>query len=104
MSHTILVVEDEQTIRENIVDILESCDYRVFSAANGRIGISMAKEYTPDLIISDIMMPEVDGYGLINELRSYPPTSHIPFIFLTAKADKSDVRQGMNLGADDYLS
>lgn len=104
MQYTILVVEDEQTIRENIVDILESCDYRIFSAPNGKVGITLAKECSPDLVISDIMMPEVDGYGLIAELRAYPPTAHIPFIFLTAKADKSDIRQGMNLGADDYLS
>lgn len=99
----ILVIEDEKAVLDNICELLESEDYKVFTAENGQIGVEVAKNILPDLIISDIMMPKLDGYGVIQELSSYPPTSSIPFIFLTARADKSDLRLGMELGADDFL-
>ncbi|WP_413161059.1 response regulator [Capilliphycus salinus ALCB114379] len=100
----ILVIEDEFAIRENIVELLEIEDFEVLSAENGRIGFQQASEHLPDLILCDVMMPELDGYGVLSALRSNPTTATIPFIFLTAKAEHSDIRQGMGLGADDYLT
>lgn len=102
----ILVIEDEETIRLNIVFTLrfELSDYTILAAENGRIGVDLAKEHLPDLVISDIMMPILDGYGVLRELREYPPTSAVPLLFLTAKADRANIREGMNLGADDYLT
>lgn len=100
----ILVIEDETNIRENIVDLLESEEFEAVSAPNGNIGVQVAKAEHPDLILCDVMMPELDGYGVLMELRADPDTALIPFIFLTAKADRNDLRQGMNLGADDYLT
>ncbi len=100
----ILVIEDEKQVLSNIVEILTSGGFFPLCAENGITGIELAKGNIPDLIICDIMMPHLDGYGVLAELRSNPPTSTIPFIFLTAKADKTDLRQGMNLGADDYLT
>ncbi|MBS1537016.1 MAG: response regulator [Bacteroidetes bacterium] len=100
----ILVIEDEDLIREAINLILRVNGFEVFIAENGAIGIALAKEILPDLIVSDIMMPEKDGYQVLEALKNYPPTSSIPFLFLSAKADQSDIRQGMNLGADDYLT
>ncbi len=100
----ILVIEDEKQVLSNIVEILTSGGFFPLCAENGILGIELAKGNIPDLIICDIMMPHLDGYGVLAELRSNPPTSTIPFIFLTAKADKTDLRQGMNLGADDYLT
>jgi CheY-like chemotaxis protein len=100
----ILVIEDEQFIRDVILEILEAENFEAISAENGEIGVELAQEIIPDLIICDIMMPKLDGYGVLNELRQYPVTATIPFIFLTAKADKADWRQGMDLGADDYLT
>jgi two-component system, sensor histidine kinase and response regulator len=101
---TILVIEDEQTIRENIVETLELYNFKVLGASNGTEGIQLARKYLPDLIICDIMMPELNGYVVLLDLRNEPATAAIPFMFLTAKADRTAVRQGMDLGADDYLT
>jgi CRP/FNR family transcriptional regulator, polysaccharide utilization system transcription regulator len=101
---TILLIEDNFDVRENTAEILELSNYTVYMAENGKVGIELAKKHLPDLIICDIMMPELDGYGVIHALSKYPETSAIPFIFLTAKTEKIDIRKGMNLGADDYLT
>ncbi|MEG4520882.1 MULTISPECIES: response regulator [unclassified Microcoleus] len=100
----ILVIEDEEAIRENILELLEAENFEGIGAINGKVGIKLAIEKIPDLILCDMMMPEVDGHGVIKALRSEPLTATIPFIFLTAKADKVDVRMGMELGADDYIT
>ncbi len=100
---TILVIEDEAAIRENLTDLLEAEGYEVVSAANGRLGVQLARQHLPDLILCDILMPELDGYGVYQELRQDPVTAIIPFIYLTAKANQADIRAGMALGADDYL-
>jgi diguanylate cyclase len=100
----ILVIEDEELVRNNILEILDTVDFRVIGASNGGIGVQMAQEHLPDLILCDVMMPELDGYEVLAALRKNPVTATIPFIFLTAKGDKTDIRQGMNLGADDYLT
>lgn len=100
----ILVIEDEQTVRENIRERLEGEGYETIEAENGQIGVICAREQQPDLVICDVMMPELDGYEVINLLRRDPVTATIPFIFLSAKSDKVDWRQGMELGADDYLT
>lgn len=100
----ILVIEDENNIREILIEILNAEDFDTTGAENGRIGVELAQEIIPDLIICDVMMPELDGYGVIANLRKSPATETIPFIFLTAKSSKHDLRQGMELGADDYLT
>ncbi len=101
---TILVIEDDEAIRENLVDLLEAEGYKVISAVNGHSGVQLAQEHLPDLILCDILMPELDGYGVYWELRQDPTTAIIPFIYLTAKATPADLRAGMALGADDYLT
>ncbi|MDZ8053632.1 MAG: EAL domain-containing protein [Aulosira sp. ZfuVER01] len=100
----ILVIEDEELVRENLLDLLEAEDFDTIAAANGKIGLNLAFSEIPDLILCDMMMPEVDGYGVLTTLRQDPLTATIPFIFLTAKSAKADFRQGMDLGADDYLT
>lgn len=100
----ILLIEDDQVMRENTAEILELAQYKVTTAPNGREGSALAKEIKPDLIISDIMMPGLDGYGVLHILSKDPATASIPFIFLTAKAEKSEWRKGMELGADDYIT
>lgn len=100
----ILVIEDEPSVRANILEILELEDYNGIGAENGLIGVLWALEHIPDLILCDVMMPELDGHGVLTTLRQEPVTATIPFIFLTAMADKNDLRQGMLLGADDYLT
>lgn len=100
----ILLIEDNNEMRENTSEILDLANYVVVTAENGKIGVEMAKKENPDLIICDIMMPDLDGYGVLHILSKDPETAGIPFIFLTAKAEKSDMRKGMNLGADDYLT
>jgi DNA-binding response OmpR family regulator len=100
----ILIVEDTISIRESISDILKMEDYKVSEAENGEIGYQLAIKELPDLIISDILMPVKDGYKLFSDLKSNPKTENIPFVFLSSKTDKSDIRTGMNLGADDYLT
>jgi serine/threonine protein kinase len=99
----ILVVEDEADIRANVVRILRMEGFEVLEAENGRIGLDVSRAHRPDLVLSDLMMPELDGYGLLEALRADPLTVATPFIFLSARADRSDRRKGMNLGADDYL-
>ncbi|QLE55631.1 EAL domain-containing response regulator [Nostoc sp. TCL26-01] len=100
----ILVIEDEESVRENILDLLAAEDFSTIAAANGKIGINLALAEFPDLVLCDMMMPEVDGYGVLTALRQEPLTATIPFIFLTAKSAKADFRQGMDMGADDYLT
>ncbi|MBD2445845.1 EAL domain-containing response regulator [Nostoc sp. FACHB-152] len=100
----ILVIEDEESVRENLLDLLEAEDFEIVAAANGKIGVNLALSEIPDLILCDMMMPEVDGYGVLTALRQDPLTATIPFIFLTAKSAKADFRQGMDMGADDYLT
>jgi EAL domain-containing protein (putative c-di-GMP-specific phosphodiesterase class I)/CheY-like chemotaxis protein len=100
----ILIIEDEEAVRENILDLLEAENFEPIAAANGRIGIHLAISEVPDLILCDMMMPEIDGYGVLTALRQDPSTATIPFIFLTAKSAKSDFRQGMDMGADDYIT
>jgi CRP-like cAMP-binding protein len=100
---TILLIEDEQQLRENIAEFLHLAGYNILSASNGKDGITLAKQNQPDLILSDISMPEVDGFNVLRILAKTPSTAGIPFIFLTGKNDLHDLREGMNLGADDYL-
>jgi DNA-binding NarL/FixJ family response regulator len=100
----ILVIEDEPEMCRNLTTILRLEKFHPLSAENGRVGIQLAKKEKPDLILCDVMMPELDGYGVIAALRADTETVAIPFIFLTAKGEKPDIRAGMNLGADDYLT
>lgn len=100
----ILLIEDNPELRENTSEILTLAGYEVVTAHNGRVGVDMVHKEQPDLIICDIMMPELDGYGVLHILSRKPETAAIPFIFLTAKTEKTDVRKGMELGADDYLT
>ena len=100
----ILVIEDNANIRENIVEILEWGEYKVIAADNGKKGMELAVSEKPDLIICDIMMPGLNGYGVLHVLSKEPETATIPFIFLTAKADRTDMRKGLEMGADDYLT
>ncbi len=101
---TILLIEDNTDVRENTAEILELANYKVLQAANGREGVEIAQNNKPDLIICDIMMPVLDGYGVIHLLNKNPDTASIPFIFLTAKSERTDFRKGMEMGADDYIS
>ena len=100
----ILLIEDNLEVRENTAEILSLANYDVVTAENGKIGVDLAQKEKPDLIICDIMMPELDGYGVLHIVSKNPQTANIPFIFLTAKTEKTDIRKGMNLGADDYLT
>lgn len=100
----ILLIEDDKALRENTEELLELCGYNVTTASNGRIGIEAAIENLPDIIICDIMMPEVDGYGVLENLSNNEKTKQIPFIFLSAKTEHKEIRKGMDLGADDYLT
>lgn len=100
----ILLIEDNKEMRENTAEILELAHYNVVTAPNGKEGVRLAETEKPDLIICDIMMPELDGYGVLHMLSKNPETVSIPFVFLTAKAEKSDHRKGMSMGADDYLT
>ncbi|HAL80994.1 MAG TPA: transcriptional regulator [Mucilaginibacter sp.] len=104
MTKKVLIIEDNNDIRENIVEILELAGYTVFAANNGKTGVDLAIKNTPDIILCDIMMPELDGYGVLYMLNKYPETSAVPFIFLTAKSERVDLRKGMEMGADDYLT
>lgn len=100
----ILVIEDEASVGVNILEILQLGGFDVILAQDGETGIQLAKQHVPDLIICDILMPGLDGYGVLTALREVTETALIPFIFLTAKTTREDFRQGMNLGADDYLT
>lgn len=101
---TILIIEDNLDVRENTAEILELANYKVLQAENGKQGVELAQHVKPDLIICDIMMPVLDGYGVIHLLGKSPETASIPFIFLTAKSERMDFRKGMEMGADDYIS
>lgn len=104
MNESILVIEDNTDIRENIAELLELAGYNVLSAIDGKDGLNKAKANKPALILCDIMMPGLDGYGVLKAIENLPDLVGIPFVFLTAKSEKSDFRQGMGLGADDYLT
>ncbi|MEB3159941.1 MAG: response regulator, partial [Synechocystis sp.] len=100
----ILVIEDEPGVRENLAEILELAQYEVFVAADGIEGIELARHHRPDLIICDVMMPKMDGFEVLETLQADPDLATIPLIFLTAMADLQNLREGMDLGADDYLT
>ena len=100
----ILLIEDNYDIRHNTAEILELSNYKVMVAENGKIGVEMAMEYSPDLIICDIMMPVLDGYGVLHAVHKNETIKNTPFIFLTAKTERSDFRKGMDLGADDFVT
>jgi DNA-binding response OmpR family regulator len=100
----ILVIEDEAPIRDKIVTVLKYENYEVIDARDGREGVSVAQEQLPDLIICDVLMPDMNGYSALAALRDDPETAIIPVIFLTAAASRADMRKGMELGADDYIT
>ncbi|WP_421877873.1 response regulator [Marinoscillum sp.] len=104
MKKKILIIEDQTEVRENIEELLELSNYHPITAENGKIGVKKALDERPDLILCDIMMPEMDGYEVLYLISKRPEISSTPFIFLTAKSEKSDFRKGMNLGADDYIT
>ena len=101
---TILIIEDTASLQEEILQMLDLMNFRGLAANNGVAGVQLAQQHLPDIILCDIMMPEMDGYDVLQTLRRNPETARIPFIFLTARADRADIRRGMNLGADDYLT
>jgi two-component system, OmpR family, alkaline phosphatase synthesis response regulator PhoP len=100
---TILIIEDELTVRESLIDLLEIEGFKAIAAENGKVGLRLAQEHNPDLVLCDISMPEMDGFGVLQRLREHPDTGAMPFIFLTARTTKIEFRRGMELGADDYL-
>lgn len=100
----ILLIEDDRILRETTAELLELSHYEVRTASDGKKGVMLAKDYLPDVIVCDIMMPGLDGYGVLQQLSSNPDTKGIPFIFLSAKTERKDIRKGMDLGADDYLT
>jgi CRP-like cAMP-binding protein/FixJ family two-component response regulator len=104
MNNTVLIIEDNKGMRENTAEILELSNYKVLTAENGKIGLEMIKTNKPDLILCDIMMPVLDGYGVLRAIENNPDLIGTPFIFLTAMSDKKDFRTGMDQGADDYLT
>lgn len=104
MKKMILIIEDNIELRENTAEILELADYQIITADNGKIGLEKALNDHPDLIISDIMMPELNGFDVLAALRRTERSHHIPFIFLTARAERVDKETGLDLGADAYLS
>lgn len=101
---TVLIIDDHDDIRENTAEILQLAGYKTFTAENGKRGVDVAVAEKPAVIVCDIMMPELDGYGVLHLLRKIPETQNIPFIFLTAKTERSDFRKGMEMGADDYIT
>jgi len=101
---TILIIDDHPEIRDNIAELLTLGGYKTITASNGKEGVALALSTKPDLIVCDIMMPELDGYGVLHLLRKNPETEHTPLIFLTAKAERTDLRKGMDMGADDYVT
>lgn len=100
----VLIIEDNQDVRENLAEILTLGGYHAVTAENGKMGVEKALQEPPDLILCDVMMPELDGFGVLHILSKQAKTSDVPFIFLTAKAEKDDFRKGMSLGADDYIT
>lgn len=103
MSDIILIIEDNKEIRENITEILRLASYKVLDAPNGRAGVELARKNNPALVLCDIVMPELDGYKVLNQLKDIPQMAGIPFIFMSAKSEGADLRIAMNLGADDYI-
>jgi CheY-like chemotaxis protein len=103
MENSILVIDDNKDIRENTAELLELAGYKTFMAENGRKGVELALQEKPSLIICDIMMPELDGYGVLYLIRKNPQTENIPLIFLTAKEGRNDLRKGLAMGADNYI-
>ena len=101
---SVLLIEDHSEMRRNIATILEMENYSVHACSDGRAGVELARSKRPDIVLCDVMMPGIDGYEVLRMLRADPATAALPFIFLTAKGEKRDVRTGMNLGADDYLT
>jgi len=99
----ILVIEDDSSIRENLQELLQAHGFEVASYPNGLAGLAAIQEQLPDLVLCDIMMPKMDGYEVLQALKSSDKTANIPFIYITAKADRADQRLGMELGADDYI-
>ena len=99
----ILIVEDESFIRDNLIELLEMEDFDAIGAENGKIGLELAKEYQPNLILCDVMMPELDGYGVFDAIRGNPLTANIPFLFLTASADTGNVQKIKDLGMTEYI-
>ena len=99
----IVVIDDDSSLRESIAEILTLSGYSVSTAENGKTGIETTLKELPDLILCDVMMPGLDGYGVLHILHRHPETKHIPFIFLTGKIELEDMRKGMSIGADDYL-
>lgn len=104
MNKKVLIIEDNDDIRESTAEVLDLAGYETFTAKNGKIGVDMALKHFPDVILCDIMMPELDGYGVLYLLHKNPKTANIPFIFITAKTERADMRKGMEMGADDYLT
>ena len=100
----ILIIEDNQSVRENLAEILQLSSYETLEATNGKEGVLLASSEKPDLILCDVMMPELDGFGVLKILNKDPEMMQIPFLFLTAKTEKGDMRKGMGLGADDYIT
>ena len=100
----IVIIDDHDSIRENIAEILTLANYQVYTAQNGKQGVELAFHERPDLVICDVTMPELDGYGVLEQLRENNDTAFVPFIFLSARTERSDIRKGMNMGADDYLT
>ena len=100
----VLIIEDDNTLRDNMEELLTLYDYEVLKAKDGAQGLEMARKIVPDIIVCDIMMPEKDGFEVLESLSLNDKTRLIPFIFLSAKTDRQDVRKGMNMGADDYLT
>jgi DNA-binding response OmpR family regulator len=103
MTESIVVVEDNADVRNNLKEILQSADYKVEVAENGKVGVEVIQKVKPDLIICDIMMPEMDGYEVLKTIRGISSVSSTPFIFLTAKTAREDLSKGMEMGADDYI-
>src|SRR5687767_11630765 len=104
MNKKVLIIDDNQDIRENTSEILELAGYKTITAENGKKGVELAIKEKPDLVVCDIMMPELDGYCVLHLLRKNPETQYLPLIFLTAKTERSDFRKGMEMGADDYIT
>lgn len=104
MSKKVLIIEDNDDIRESTAEVLELAGYQTLTAKNGKAGVDLAINHIPDVILCDIMMPELDGYGVLYLLGKNPETANIPFIFITAKTERADMRKGMEMGADDYLT
>lgn len=100
---TTLIIEDNDDIRENVCELLELEGYRVLSATDGRKGLQLARQELPDIVLCDIMIPLADGYEVLRQLKSEAFTATIPFIFLTAKAERLDIELGMRLGANGYI-